>query len=267
FDALRVPVLRGRAFTPADRADAPPVVLVNRTLARRLWGDGDPIGARVSVGGGETWATVVGVVGDTRQDGLATPPNDELYAPLNIDPPLGASLVVRTAGDPRSLAGRIADEVHAVDPRQPVAFVQTLAEVRHAATASPRLTATLLLLFAGLALGIAAAGIAGVAANAVNRRTREIGIRMALGSARRSVVVLLMRQTLAPVAIGMIAGTVAAIAGTRLVAGLLFETPPTDVVTFAGVAVVLGLAAMLATLAPALRAARIDPRVAFQADG
>lgn len=186
FATIGMPLVRGRLFREGDREDAPPVAVVNQAMAHHYWSGPDPVGARVSTDEGRTWRTVVGVVGDVKQYGLDKPAADELYFPYAQRPPLGASLLVRTAGDPMGVARALRDVIYAIDPEQPVADVRTLEQVRNDSLSSPRLTATLLMLFAGVALTITAAGIAGCSpsrsANA--RRSSASAWRSAPGRAR-----------------------------------------------------------------------------------
>ena len=258
--------LRGRAFDAHDRDDAAPVALVSRGLARRHWGDADPVGRRISLDRGQSWRTVVGVVGDVRQTGLAQEPKDSVYLPFLQFPGFTSSLFVRTVVDPRAVADLVRAEVRALEPEAAVSSVRTLEEIRHEALSSPRLTTVLLGLFAALALAISAAGLSGVLAYSVSQRTREIGIRMALGAAPGRVLGMLLGQGLAAAAIGLGLGLVGAIGLSRLISGLLFGVEPTDPLCFLGSALVLSVVALVACLLPARRATVIDPMLALRTE-
>jgi predicted permease len=264
FKTIGMTVLNGRAFTPADDAEAPPVAIVNLSMARHNFPDLDPVGRRISLDNGRTWMTIVGVVNDTHDYGMAEKSTDELYRSFAQTAPLNASLLVRTAADPNAFARQIPADVHAIDPRQPVSQIRTLESIRSHSLAPPRLTALLVTLFAGVALVITAAGIAGVVSFSVNQRTTEIGVRMALGAPRSSVVRMIVRQGLTPVTIGLASGLAVALMMTRAVARLLFAVEPTDPITYAAVIAVLAAVAALACLAPARRAAAIDPMRALR---
>jgi putative ABC transport system permease protein len=266
FRTIGMTLLSGRAFTDADDANAPPVGIVNLSMARHNFPDVDAVGRRVSLDNGRTWITIVGVVNDTHDYGMAEKPTDELYRAFAQTGPLSASLLLRTASDPESCARLIPAAVHAVDPRQPVSQIRTLESIRRRSLAPPRLTAMLVALFAGVALVITAAGIAGVVSFSVNQRTTEIGVRMALGASRPSVVRMIVRQGLTPVTAGLACGLASALLMTRVVARLLFAVEPTDPITYAGVIAMLAAVAALACLAPARRAAAIDPMRALRAD-
>jgi ABC-type antimicrobial peptide transport system permease subunit len=193
-------------------------------------------------------------------------PIDEVYRSFAQTSPLNATLLIRTAADPGSFARRVPALVHDVDARQPVSRIRTLESIRSHALAPPRLTAMLVTLFAGVALIITAAGIAGVVSFSVNQRTTEIGVRMALGAPRSSVVRMIVRQGLTPVTLGLAAGLVLALAMTRVVAQMLFGVEATDPMTYVAVVGVLAAVAAIACLVPARRAAAIDPMQALRAD-
>jgi len=264
FATIGVPLLRGRVFDEHDRGKAQPVVVLSKGLARRYWGEADPIGQRISDDKGETWRTVVGVVGDVRNASLDRTPKDTLYLPFLQSPGYSYSYFVRTLGDPMVLAHGLRQAVYALDPETAVENVRTLEQVRHESIASPRLIAALLGSFATLALAITAAGLSGLIAFTVSQRTHEIGIRMALGADSGRVVGMLVRQGLASVAIGLTLGVAGALALTRLVAGMLFGVGPTDVACFVASGAVLVAVATLACWGPARRATSIDPQVALR---
>jgi predicted permease len=266
FKAIGMTLLSGRPFTDADDATAPPVAIVNLSMARRNFPDLDPIGRRISLNGGRTWMTIVGLVNDTHDYGLDEKPADEVYRAFAQTQPLNATLFVRTAADAGAFARRMPAIVHEIDPRQPVSRIRTLESIRSHSLAPPRLTAMLVTLFAAVALIVTAAGIAGVVSFSVNQRTTEIGVRMALGASRTSVVRMIVRQGLTPVTVGLTLGVALALAMTRVVAQMLFAVEPTDPMTFAAVIAVLATVAAIACLVPARRAAAIDPMRALRAD-
>jgi putative ABC transport system permease protein len=217
----------------------------------------------VSGDGGQHWGLIVGVVADTRQQ-LNEAPRDEVYVSMFERGYLSGSWLVRSNRDDDSMIDEIKAAVQAIDPDQPVDRFRSLADVRRASLAPPRLTATLLGLFAALALVITATGMAGVIAYSVSQRTQEFGIRMALGAGRGTVLAMVLRQGLRFVAIGLGLGTVGALLLTRLMTTLLFGVEPTDIITFFSVALVLVVVAAIACLIPARRAASVDPLVALR---
>jgi putative ABC transport system permease protein len=266
FETLHIPVLEGRAFTRADRPGAPDVAIVNRSAARQYWGTQDPIGKRFSADGGKSWIQIVGVAGDVRQYGLDKAPVDEIYVPLAQSPFLDAVLTIKTAAEPMSIARGIIELLYAVDPSQPAARVRSLEQIRAESVEAPRLTTNLLGLFALLALAIAATGIGGVMALAVGQRRHEIGVRMAVGARPGEILRMILGQGMALALAGVGLGLFGALWITRLLQQLLFEVTPTDPLTYVGVAVVLGLAALVACYVPARRAARVDPIIALRTE-
>ena len=195
---------------------------------------------------------------------LASAPSQTLYRSLAQAPLLTVMFLARTTGDPGGVVQQMRDAVHAIDPHQPVDQFRTLDEVRAASLAAPRLTATLVGVFAGIALLITAAGLAGVIAFSVNQRAQEFGVRMALGASRQSVLQLVLGQGARLVAIGLVLGGIGALALSSAVSALLFETEPTDLPTFVAVAAVLAIVALGACLMPARRAASVDPLVVLR---
>jgi putative ABC transport system permease protein len=264
FRVMEIPLVEGRVFTEADGAQVPQVAVVNQTVARRYWGSQSPLGYRISDNNGETWATIIGVIGDVRHEGLAAQPSDEVYWPFAQAPVRQASFLVRTRADPRSAARLVNDAVHAIDPNQPLANIRALEEVRGEALASPRLTAGLIGVFAGLALLITAAGLAGVVSFSVSQRTQEIGVRMALGAAKGEVLLMVLREGMSLVLIGLAVGVAGALALSRLMTGLLYGVEAGDPTTFGLMAALLLAVAVVACLAPARRAATVDPVVALR---
>jgi len=266
FDAIGVPLVRGRAFDDHDRGTESRAVVVNQQLARRNWGSAEALGQRLSFDDGKTWRTVVGIVGDVRQTGLDRDPQDVVYLPIRQFVGYTATLFVRTLGDPTALQRQIRNAAHAVDPETAISNVRTLTEIRSSALAQPRLTTMLLGLFAGVALVITATGLSGLIAYSVSQRTQEIGIRMALGADRRGVVGMILRQGLRSVIVGLGVGVVGALALARLVSGLLFGVEPTDPICFVGSAAVLVAVGVVASLVPAQRATMIEPITALRGE-
>lgn len=275
FQTMRIPVLQGRGLVPGDRIGVPGVAVVSRTLARQTWPDGDAVGQRILMGGGavdSVWRTIVGVVGDVRHRGLDAEPRPDLYLPQAQFPagtgtPLRTlRLVLRTDGDPAGLTGSLRAALAELDPDIPLAEVQTMEQALGSWAAERRLTMLLVAGFAALALALGAVGVYGVMAHLVVQRTREIGIRMALGALPGEILRLVLSQGAWIAGAGISAGLVGALALTRLLAGLLFGVGPADPVTFVATAVALGAVALVASLLPALRAIRTDPTTALRSD-
>jgi putative ABC transport system permease protein len=267
FKSLGIPLKAGRLFadTDAPAFKAPDVVIINEAARHQLWPNEDPIGKRISADGGQHWAQIVGIVGDVREFGLDHPPSPEFYAP-QAQGPQPAALVVRTTTEPQSMSRALTRAVHDVDPQTAVTHILSLEQARYESLASPRVTSSLLGIFAALALAIATAGIGGIMALMVNQRVREIGIRIALGARPASILQMILGKGLLLAALGVAIGIAGAIAMTGLVKSLLFEVSPTDVVTFGAVGLTLFVAAALASLLPARRAAAVDPNVALRAE-
>lgn len=258
FATVNQPLLRGRTFNSGDNPEGQAVVIVNQSLASHHWPGEDPVGQYISFDNGTTWAAVVGVVANVRQQ-LDRDAVDEIYTPLRRAGPLTASVIVRTAADPATMTRDLREALRRTDPQQPVTRIQTLAQARNTALLPYRLTATLLGLFALLALFITIAGIGGVLAFSVAQRTQEIGIRMALGASRRDVLWMVLQQALTLVLTGLAVGTVAAALLSRLMATVLYGVPPQDPLTYLGVITTLVAVAIAASLVPARRATSIDP--------
>jgi putative ABC transport system permease protein len=275
FSTLGIPIKRGRGFIDRDTASSPRVVLITESAARRYFPNEDPIGKKITLGWGKrdkkgvrtsAGGEVVGIVGDVKDAGLSEPDPPQLYMPLRQWPIGSMSIVVKTASAPASLTEAIRTQVYSVDPTVPVSNVRTLDEVVSRSISQPRFYMLLLGVFAVLALTLAAIGIFGVLSYAVSQRTREIGIRMALGAQGRTVVGLVVRQAMTLVAIGLAAGTIAARFLSQTLTKMLFGVGPTDPATFAAVAVLLAAVALLASYLPARRATRVDPIVALRAE-
>ena len=267
FSTMHVPFKRGRMFTLADRVGAPKVVLVNETAARKFWPDGDAIGKRVGIGQGGfgDGAEVIGIVGDVRQSADSLPKPD-VYLPYYQSPSPRMMIFLHTEGDATALASEARRALREVAPQFPVYDIQTMSARAAAATSQARFSAVLLGLFAATALSLAVVGIYGVMSFVVAARSREIGIRMALGADQRRVRRQVVGEGLALVSIGAALGLAGALACTRVLQSLLFDLEPTDPVTYAAILALLGAAALVASWIPAARAAKVDPVVALRAD-
>ena len=250
-------------FTDGDDDKAPRVAIVNDAAARSRWGAEDPIGKRFSFDNGTTWITVVGVVGNVKQYGLDKEPAQEIYGPI-AQTPFGSFLVVKTKGAPLQEAKLMRDVVHKVDAETAIDQVKTLQQALDDSVASPRQTTWLLGVFALLALFITAAGLTGVMALAVTQRTREIGIRIALGATRVRILTMMMRQALTLMLLGLASGVVGALMLNRVIKSLLFATPGADPITFVAVACLLTLVGAAACLIPSLSATGIDPTLTLR---
>ncbi|MBX6365432.1 MAG: ABC transporter permease, partial [Gemmatimonadetes bacterium] len=267
FRALGIPVVAGRAFTAADAEDAPPVVLVSRALAARYWPGGGAIGARIRFPGkDEPWRTIVGIVGDVKWDGLGAAWAPALYVPLSQGGTSTARVVLRTAAAPAAVAASLRAIVAQLDPATPVSDVRAEREIVADAVARPRGAALLLGVFAALALGLGVVGVYGVLAYAVGRRTREIGVRMALGAEAGRVRRMVLAEGGRLAGAGVALGLGGSLAGRRALASLLYGVRPSDPATLLASALLLALAALLAAALPALRATRVAPAVALRAE-
>jgi predicted permease len=270
FATLGIP-LRGRDFTPQDRADAPRVVIMNRRISDALWPGQDPVGKVLPVrrpGSGGYEATVIGTIGDIRYATLDSTPMPELYFP-QLQAAAGPGVpemwvVLKARRSPLTLAGAVRDAVRQVDPQQPIGELVSLDQALSRSTAARRLSTTLLTLFAALAVVLALLGIYGITAYTVTQRTRELGLRIAIGARPAEVVGMLLRENLLLVIGGLVLGMAGAALATRALRTMLFGVSTLDAVTFVGAALLLGGVAMLATYVPARRAARIDPMVALR---
>jgi predicted permease len=268
FRTMAIPLRRGRAFTVRDDTGAPPVAIVNERLARRLWPGEEAVGRRVQAGHAtrQRMATVVGVVGDVRHDGLAAEPPAELYVPFGQRMAGPMHLVVRTEGDALAQAAAVRAAARAVDGSVPIADLRTLDAVVATSVAQPRLVMVLLLLFGALGLALGAVGVYGVVAYAVGQRTREIGVRIALGAEWRTIVRLVIGGGVRYAAAGVGVGLVAALLLSRAMRGLVYGVAVTDPATYAALALLLVGIVLLASWLPARRAARVDPTVVLRGD-
>jgi predicted permease len=260
FRAMGITVTAGRGFTPQDNATAPPVVVINDTMARRYWPGNSPVGKRVMLSGPEVWREVVGVVADVRHWGLDAPVNPELYFP-HVQLPFSSAMtfVVRTGAEPALLAAAAREQVRSIDPNLPVSALRTMDEVAALSMTSRRSGMLLLTIFGLLALTLAAAGIYGVMSQLVAVRRAEIGIRMTLGARPAAVMRLVLKEGLLQAAAGLAIGVAGGVLAMRTFRAMLFEVDPADPVTIAVVAVLLLATATLACIVPAHRAMRLDP--------
>jgi putative ABC transport system permease protein len=269
LEACGIRLRQGRFFDPAEEAEGRQVVVVSDDLARRFWSDVDPTGRRLRIAGGP-WLRVVGVVQQTREAGdlvmAASKPPGQLYVPYRLDPWDVVSVVVRTRSDPASLAGPLRAALRSLDPHLPLDTVFTLDEVRARASWVAELWGRMMTQVAALALVLAALGVYGVVSHTVSQRTHEIGIRVALGAAPATVVRLVVRQGLRLALQSTALGLVGSLALTRGLASLLYGISASDPLTFMACAGVLVLAALAASGAPALRAARVDPLISLRAE-
>jgi putative ABC transport system permease protein len=275
LETMGITLLRGRNFTEQDVMPAPPpneprtvfrrptVTIIDEEFARRYFEDEEPIGQQLSFWGGKV--TIVGVVRRVKMEGLSTDSNRvQSYFPYNQNPNGSMSIVLRTAGDPITLAGAVRERVLAIDPDQPVYAVQTMGQIWTDSIAPDRLYLMLLGTFAVVALVLAAVGIYGVMAYSVTQRTHEIGIRMALGARQTDVLGMVIRQGMMLAVVGLGIGLVGAWLATRAMASLLFGVSATDPATFVVISVVLAGVALGACFVPARRATKVDPMIALR---
>jgi putative ABC transport system permease protein len=270
FRVMQIPLREGRLLEEKDAIDAAPVRVINATMARKFWGKESPVGKRFAFGTIQrqtSWVTIVGVVGDVRQYALGEEPVPEMYAAIPQALGLGMRDLVVRAKDgvlPESLAGTVRDALRSVDAEVPVSSIATLEEVVARSVADRRLQMLLLALFASLALVLAAVGIYGVVSFSVAQRTREIGVRMAIGAETANILRMIAAQVVPPVLLGMAAGLAAAFLLSRFMERQVYEIKPSDPLSFALAAIVLLVVAGAATIAPARRALRVDPIVALR---
>jgi putative ABC transport system permease protein len=273
FQTIGIPLKRGRFFSDGDRWGSPQVVLITEAAATQYFPNEDPLGKRITLGWGRgedqprAGGEVVGIIGDVKDAGLDEPDPPQIYLPYRQWPVGGMSVLLKTAVPPDSVADAVRRTIYSMDGNLPVGNVRTLEALVARSISQPRFYMTLLTVFAGVALALAAIGIFGVLSYAVAQRTREIGIRMALGAHQRTVVQLIVRDAMIMASAGVAIGTVAAFLLTEwLVAKLLFNTSPYDPVTFTMVAVALAAVSLAAAYVPARRATRVDPIVALRAE-
>jgi putative ABC transport system permease protein len=258
---MRIPILAGRAFTGNDLSRQ--VVVINQTMARRFWPGRDPVGEKFTTGPwgpAPTSATIIGISGDVKQFGLDSEPSFDLYS-VDLNP---LSVIVHLTGDTRSMIGAVRQAIQKVDPDLAVSEVRTMDQVVAESASSRRWTMALLAAFATLALVLALVGIYGVMTWSVGQRTREIGIRVALGAGSREVLAMIIGYGLKLSALGLALGIAGAFSLRRLLRGLVFDVSPSDPLIYAGVAALMLSVALLACYIPARRASRVDPLVALR---
>jgi len=259
FETMNIPLLRGRVFNNDDRAGTPFVFVINQTMARRYWPNEDPLGKQLKLLEDGTVGTVIGVVGDTKHFLLTDDPAPQLYSSYGQQSVIFATLVARTAVEPLSLTENVRQAIWRVDPDQPMWKIRTVEFLIQRSVADRKFALALMCVFAVLALALAAVGLYGVLSYLVRQRTREIGIRMALGAQVRDVLALILRQGIAFVLVGTVLGLLVAVIVTRLMSHLLFGISPTDPFTFAVIVALLAAVALVACYLPARRAALVDP--------
>jgi len=244
-----------------------PVVVINQAMARQYFSDRDPVGMRIRIDSEQSpWSTIVGVAGDVHHLGLAREPEPEMYSPQAQNTWRVMTLVVRTAGDPAALAGAVREQVWAIDKEQPVSNLNSMSRILSESVAGRRFTLLLLNGFAAVALLLSAIGIYGVISYSVAQRTREIGIRFALGASRRHVLKLVVGQSLSLLFVGLSIGLIAAWYATGLMESLLFGTSATDTATIVLVSILLTIVGLFASYLPARRAVRLEPMVALRCE-
>jgi putative ABC transport system permease protein len=269
FETMRIPLLRGRYLTDEDRNGSRPVAVVDQEFVRRYWANVDPLGKRFTFGppDGVTdttqneWIEVVGVVGHTAHEGLDADARLQLYLPYRQVTFPFMAVAVRTQGNPERYVNLVRQAVRSVDPDQPISGVSNMEELLSKSVGQRRLSMMLLSLFSGIALVLASIGIYGVMSYSVTQRSRELGVRIALGADRGAVLRLVLRQGMILALLGIGIGLGAALVLTRLIESQLYGVAATDPATFALVAAVLATTALLANLIPAVRAMRMDPAV------
>lgn len=266
FQTMRVPILRGRGFTPQDDEQTSPVIVVNEMMARQIWPGRDPIGSHILGMGSRKGIPllVVGVVGDTRDVTMSEAPRPNLYYPLAQSPSLYLNLLVRTSQDPATLVSTSRERIWSIDPDQPITNVQTMDQVLARSVAEPRFRTILVGTFAVLGIVLASIGIYGVVSYSVSLRTREIGVRVALGAQNKNVLQLVVGHGLRIAALGITIGLVAASTLSRFLTTLLYGVSSRDPWIFSGVTLLLATVCILACWIPARHASKVDPLVALR---
>jgi putative ABC transport system permease protein len=278
FEAVGIPLKRGRYLNASDTEQSEPVAVINETMARRFWGTADPVGQRIAWGNPISharWMRIVGVVGNVKQGALDSETVPQTYTPwvqvsdtMIADNIVGMMrslrLALRAEVEPEALAQTVRARIRAIDPALPVTAMQTMNEIVSRSAAVPRFNALLVSVFAALALLLAAIGVAGMLATSISRRLPELGVRMALGAQRRTLVAMVIRQGMVLAVVGLALGLPSAWVLSRVLSSLLFEISPGDPITFAAVAAVLSLVALAACAIPAWRVTRVDPLVVLR---
>jgi putative ABC transport system permease protein len=265
FDAMRTPLIAGRDFDEHDNTGVPTSVIVNQAFVQKFLNGKDAIGQRLSV----CWtvknpARIVGVVGNARQTRLKDDPVATIFLANSQAAAYGVTLVIRTAGDPNEIIHPVETAIHEYDPQQAISEVQTMEHVFSDSTSEARFQLVLLLIFAGLAVTLAMIGVYGVVSYSVGQRTQEIGVRMAMGAAASTIARMVVREALLLAALAVAIGLAGALALTRLMEALLYETTPNDPLTLTAAAIAVLLVATIAALIPARRAMQVDPMVALR---
>jgi putative ABC transport system permease protein len=264
---MRIPLIRGRFFDDRDTMGSQPVAIIDETMQRKYWPNEDPVGKRITFQGGQQnpiWREIVGIVGHVKHKGLEGESRVQYYIPHSQVQNANMSLVVRTSGDPASLTGAVRGAISGLDKDLPVFRVKTMEQYVIDSMAQRRFAMTLLGIFASVALALAAVGLYGVLSYSITQRSHEIGVRMALGAQVRDVLRLVVGQGMLLAMIGVALGSVAAFLLTRLMANLLFGVKAGDPLTFAAIALLLTLVALVACFVPARRATKVDPIVALR---
>ena len=264
--SMGIPLVSGRDITDDDRAGAPPVILVSESIARKFWPGEDAVGKRLGYPWPSPWLTIVGVVGDVKQDSLTSSRTMAIYRPFAQAPVASMTLVLRTSTTPDAIAAQLRAAVSELDRTVPVSDVAAMEQVVATSVARPRFAAILLSAFALIAMLLGAIGIYGVIAYGVTQRTREIGVRMALGATPGDALWMVIRRGATLTVAGLVVGVAAGLGATRMLAGLLYGVSPTDPATFAVVVAILASVAVVACYVPARRATRVDPTIALRAD-
>jgi predicted permease len=266
FQAMGIPIRRGRGFDPADGPTAPPVAIINETMARKLFADMEPLGQHVRIGSAPTgqWMTIVGVIGDVRHGGLEEDPQPELYITYLQNPPVAPFIVLRTTGDPALLAETVRAEVRRIDKNVPLFDMRTMSTLRSDAVSTRRFILLIVGAFGVLALGLAAIGVYGVMSLIVSERTREVGVRLAFGAEPPQLLTMIVGQATKLAALGVAIGVAAALLLAPLLGSELYGVESIDPITFISVPVALLVVAALAAAVPAWKAMRIDPLTALR---
>ena len=264
FATLGIRVTSGRDFTHADTTTGPGVVMINEETAKRYWPTENPIGQRIRIGSSAPWLTIVGIVANVRHFGLDNAARREIYRPYSQAAWPVMTIPVKTVTEPMTLAAPVRNALARIDPEQPVSRIRTMDRVVSDSVGGRRFPMQLLGLFSLVALALAAIGVYGVVSYLVSQRTREIGIRVALGARRAQVIRLVVLRSLVPIVIGLVAGVAGAIASSRLLGTLLYGVKATDPMVLGSIVALLGTCAIAASLIPARRAAGVDPIVVLR---